>query len=149
MQPLPLEEQGLAAMVMALYANEQNGSSVFSTSFGFSDMASQTLFDYSTDHFEDIMEEQFDELGVSEMGLEFDIQVISNFPIIGDKSAALHIELELNEIKSYMEMAIFRQDGYGGILMITHPLIGSSSLDLRELTLLQHGRIMAFLNGGS
>jgi hypothetical protein len=146
---LPLEDEGIDAMGAVFYTNREKRSSVLSATFAFANPASQLIFDLSLDDLEGIMQEKFDELGLYEMGVEVDLQVLQDFPVIGEKSAAMHLELGISGIKTMSDIALFRIEGYGGVVMIVPPATESNDLELEALAFLQCSRMIAILGGGS
>ena len=149
MQYLPLQEEGIAAMEVAFYTNEHNGGSVLSATFMFVDSAAQAIFDYSIDEIDVIMQQKMDELGFTEMGFEVGVEVIPDFPPIGDKSVAIELEVGFNLIVTRTKIALFREDHYGGAVMIVPSITEPDSVDLSELALLQYSRMLAILGGDS
>ncbi len=146
---LPLKDEGIAAMESVFYSNQQTRCSVLSVTFAFANPASQLIFDQSVDDIEAIMQEKFDELGLYEMGIEVDLQVLSDFPAIGEESVAIHLELGFSGIKTMTDIAMFRIEGYGGVVMIVPSTTEPEAVELKELALLQYGRMVAILGGGS
>ncbi|MEJ2561517.1 MAG: hypothetical protein P8Z42_02400 [Anaerolineales bacterium] len=146
---LPLEDEGIAAMGAVFYTNRETRSSVLSVTFAFANPASQLIFDQSLDDLEGIMQEKFDELGLYEMGIEVDLQVLQDFPKIGEKSAAAHLELGISGLKTMTDIALFRIEGYGGVVMIVPPATEPNDLEPAALAYLQYSRMVAILSGGS
>lgn len=149
MKYLPLEDEGIAAMGSVFYTNRETKSSVLSATFAFANPTSQLIFDQSLDDIEGIMQEKFDELGLFEMGVDVELQVLTDFPPIGKKSVAMHLELGIGGMKTVTDIAIFRIEGYGGVLMIVPSTAEPDAIDLETLAYLQYTRMVAILGGGS
>lgn len=145
---LPLEDEGIAAMGSVFYTNPETRSSVLSATLAFANPTSQLIFDQSLDNIEGIMQEKFDELGFYEMGIEVDLQILPNFPTIGEKSVAMHLEMGISGMKTMTNIAMFRIEGYGGVLMIVPSILEPDVVELEALANLQYSRMVAILGGG-
>ncbi len=149
MQSLSMEENSLIPVSWATYIKEDPQISVMSIIAFFDSQESQEEFDRSIEDAAQEMANLGGGFDLSELGIDLEMEVIEDFPRIGDNSTAIRMIVKVEDPTMTMEMtteiAMFRRGDICAIVMIIDASDMKQAPDLEKLTKLLDSRLVAAL----
>lgn len=127
----------------AAFMDEQSETAVMSMTFVFADEDSLKEFDESLVDVPDELKEFGDGAGFpSDLGIEFEIEILEDFQGVGNASVALQMTMSFAEEKIYYEIAMFRRGPIGASVFVLGTDVLPESPDLQTLAALLDQRII-------
>jgi hypothetical protein len=147
---ISMQEDGLTLLSWSAFTNEAAMSSVMSILGFFDSPEYQEEFDRSIEDAAQEMAQAGAGFDLSELGINLELEVIEDFPLIADNSVAVRMTLQIEDetapiSNAAYEIAMFRRGNIAGVILITVFSDSAQNPDLEDLTILLDNRLVAAL----